>query len=99
MSDLISRQAAIDAICNDCTLAKAGKRCTDAFCPDVRRLKEVPSAQMKGEWKYNPNDYDDNTWECSVCKEPWTLIDGTPQDNNMNYCPNCGSDMRGEKDE
>lgn len=41
---------------------------------------------------------DEDTFECSVCKEPFTLICGTPGDNLYNYCPNCGDSMiQGEK--
>jgi Zn finger protein HypA/HybF involved in hydrogenase expression len=34
---------------------------------------------------------DSNTWECSECREWWSLECGTPEDNRMNYCPKCGS--------
>ena len=44
--DLISRQDAIDAICGNCSMAKASGRCIDDFCPDVRRLQEVSSAEL-----------------------------------------------------
>ena len=46
-----------------------------------------------GRWEPEDNIFDDSTWICSACHEPWVLIDGTPQDNNMNYCPNCGAMM------
>lgn len=54
----------------------------------------------RGEWKETDMGWDgDTAWVCSVCGEPWTLIDGTPKENNMNFCPNCGSQMRGEVNE
>ena len=59
----------------------------------------LPSAEPErktGKWLYKPNEYDDDTYECSQCGEPGTLIDGTPEENNMKFCPNCGADMRGE---
>lgn len=46
-----------------------------------------------GKWESEENIFDDNTWICSVCHEPWVLIDGTPKDNYMHYCPNCGCRM------
>ena len=50
--------------------------------------------RKKGQWE----DFDyDNSYLCTSCGEIWTLNDGTPEENNMNYCPNCGADMRGEK--
>ena len=30
-------------------------------------------------------------YECSNCKELWTFDDGTPADNNYNYCAKCGA--------
>ncbi len=51
--------------------------------------------RKKGEWIHKPDIYlDEQTWECSECGEPWIFIEGTPSENNANYCPNCGADMR-----
>ena len=65
--------------------------------------KALPSAQperKKGEWIHKPDIYlDEQTWECSECGEPWIFIEGTPSENNANFCPNCGADMRGELNE
>lgn len=54
--------------------------------------------EKTGRWIYNHNEYDDSTYECSSCGEPWTLIDGNPKENGMNYCPNCGARMRGAEE-
>jgi len=61
---------------------------------DIKALPAADVVEVKqGEWKETPyTDYDD-TWECSVWGKPWTLIEGTPQDNLMNYCPQCGAKM------
>ena len=40
---------------------------------------------------YTPNH---DTWECSECHEPFTLNEGTPEENKFYFCPRCGSDMR-----
>ena len=45
-----------------------------------------------GKWRR----YDDpnaNAWECSKCGEVWQLMEGTPEENHMNYCHNCGAKM------
>lgn len=59
---------------------------------EIKRLEaEQPK---KGHWIDN-DDPDDNYFECSVCGELWVLIDGTPKDNGMIYCPHCGARMDG----
>ena len=69
----------------------------------VDMLKEAPVIEAEpvrhGEWILNPcNLYNDATWVCSVCGNEWVLIDGTPLDNQMNYCPKCGARMDGGTD-
>lgn len=29
-------------------------------------------------------------YTCPKCDEAYSLYEGTPKDNNYNYCPNCG---------
>lgn len=29
-------------------------------------------------------------WECSNCKLGWFFDSGTPEENELNYCPKCG---------
>ena len=52
---------------------------------------------VHGEWIETEMGYDDYAWVCTVCGEPWVLNAGTPSENNMNYCPNCGAKMDGER--
>ena len=55
--------------------------------------------RKKGEWIHKPDIYlDEQTWECSECGEPWIFIEGTPSENNANFCPNCGSYNGGNDD-
>ena len=37
-----------------------------------------------------------NIWECSVCREEFCVEEGTPKDNEYNYCPSCGAKMDGD---
>lgn len=46
-----------------------------------------------GKWQATDDGWDGIYYVCSECGCPWTLIDGTPYDNGMNYCPNCGKKM------
>lgn len=46
-----------------------------------------------GKW-IEKEDYNlDTYYDCSVCGESWTTIEGTPWQNGMNYCPHCGAKM------
>lgn len=57
------------------------------WCP----LKEQEA--KTGHW-IEKEDYNmDTYYDCSVCGESWTTIDGTPWQNGMNYCPHCGAKM------
>lgn len=65
----------------------------------IEYIDELPSIQperKKGEWiKHENADIVDGyyvpKYECSCCH--------TWKDDNSNYCPDCGADMRGERDE
>ena len=86
MSDLISRQAAIDAIMGEPT---------DAHYPSwyAAQIEKLPSAgqERRGRWIRNDN----GTCSCSVCQS-WIP---EQQHYYARYCLYCGADMRGEQDE
>jgi len=99
MSELITRQAAIEAVEFGITYAKAINKSTGevkelfkegnkALNEAVERLKELPSAEperKKGKW-------DDIggviRYGCLFCHHA--------QERKSNFCPNCGADMKGE---
>ncbi len=37
--------------------------------------------------------YDGTYFECSRCGEKWELTCGSPADNHLNYCPDCGAEV------
>ena len=102
MSDLISRQAAIDAFGLSEKTRKYGG---DHSGYDTRMLYEIqdileslPSAQperIKGDWVEIASS--NHTYKCSVCGR--LLVNITDGKNNAAknypYC-HCGADMRGE---
>lgn len=65
---------------------------------DKKRLeRQLEQGEKRGEWEEisEYNGWGDTHYRCSVCGEEWYLEDGTPKQNNMNFCPRCGADMRG----
>lgn len=48
-----------------------------------------------GRWIEIEDSWDDCHYQCTGCGEEWYLDDGTPAENNMNYCPHCGAKMDG----
>ena len=102
MDDLISRQAAINAICEHGTdLERRGitvlsvanhKQAT------VDLLENLPSAERRGRWIVVSDGYGNGEataciCECSECKD--TIWVYKKSDRKWNYCPNCGARMDG----
>ena len=56
----------------------------------IKALEQEPKT---GYWIEKEEFYGDVYYDCSECGESWTTIDGTPWNNGMNYCPNCGAKM------
>lgn len=99
MSDLISRQAALEAVRSLQTYKMfAGD---DMILVDKAvvqaELEILPPVQerKKGEWiSHEDEDGEHYGDKCSECGEWYVMPYG-----KTNYCPNCGADMRGETDE
>lgn len=97
MNDLISRQAAIDAI-HEAWMDGA------YYTETMNALKELPSAQRKGKWlekeviSVYENEFQLQSCKCSECDRyetsPYIYYFSEP-----NFCSYCGADMRGEQDE
>ena len=93
MNDLISRQAAIDVV------AKSKLMTAGAMLDCKRRLESLPpqpvgnSDTLRGKWidMNGPEVFPFwQRYKCSVCGERADM---------SNYCPRCGSRMRGEQHE
>ena len=91
-SDCISRQDVLD-------LANSGKVVSNgnykSVCDAINGLPSVEPERKKGKWIEKEGYDGDVYYDCSVCGNSWTTIDGTPWDNGLNYCPKGGARMEG----
>lgn len=92
MNDLISRQAAIDV------LAAMQGMCTSkaALIQNSKvwqQIKDLPSVDRPtGEWNpYYTKREHNHVFNCKLCGYTFIVLQGN---DNMNFCPNCGVDMR-----
>ena len=99
MSDLISREAALNAIksyCDGCDNYN-GVRCSSCYIDSaiiaVDAVLAVDAEPVRhGRWVYNDDDIMPYK-SCSLCgREAFDL-------HGANYCPYCGAKMEGEGDE
>ena len=89
MDDCISRQVAIDAL-----LGITAMRNTIPLDSAIFNIKKLPSAQperLKGKWIHQSKF---SRIECDQCGKVFRNSFAP-----KNFCPNCGADMRGNKDE
>ena len=93
MSDLIDRQAAIEAV----------MECYDndeLFEVYEEKLRELPPAQPKsGKWIDAVIPNDNGGLLVQVCDQCNTFFPLAYTGGGHHFCPNCGADMRGEQDE
>ena len=70
---------------------KTGGYCNEGACPHEEMVDYAPV--VHGQWEKHGSK-----WQCTNCKVLMS-IDGTPQENLLHYCPNCGAYMMGENNE
>ena len=87
---LISLDEALEATHSEIYWTESQQAAVRSFL--VKQPKADAVEVVHGRWV---DDYDDPRFICEECGK-WLLIeDGTAE---MNYCPNCGADMRERKD-
>lgn len=93
MDDLISRAAAKEAI------RKKFKSISDR-CEINGVINGLPAVDavlvVRGRWEEVDDMWGDIHYRCSACGCEWFLEDGTPEENGMKFCPECGAKMDGD---
>lgn len=113
MADLISREAAIDAIVsatafpdaeyikNLCQNPANSEDWLGGVCDAINAVEDVNTVDaapvVHGLWIEVDEGDGDYTYDCSVCGGKWWLAADTPEANGMKYCPYCGAKMDGER--
>lgn len=95
MSDLISRQKALDELKYEIKYGAVIDQCGLDTAYDI--IKDLPSAELerkKGRWIKHIDDLfpEESTEECSECHEMQFIWYGKCD----KYCPNCGAKMENE---
>lgn len=93
---LLKQDSCGDAISRQAVLAIAGDSCLDLdsyedtkdFCDEINELPPVTPKPKTGRW-IEHFDESGKWYECDQCHTDW----GGP----VNYCPNCGANMEGDK--
>lgn len=89
--EYIERQRAIVDACNSLELYPS------EYAELENALNRIPAAyvaEVRHEWWEKHG----SKWQCTGCKVLMS-IDGTPQENLLYYCPNCGAKMDKEEEQ
>ena len=84
--------------CLDCKMYDNENHNCPRFCEVIRSaVEEIDNKQ--GEWVYREEWFEDEekprmTWGCNLCGHSIKSIH-----EKLNFCPNCGADMRGKENE
>ena len=92
--DLISREETLTAFAD---YVGSGMSMNDyeALWDIVAKMPPVnPQEPKMGHWIEKDGFDGDVYYDCSECGESWATMEGTPWDNEWNYCPNCGCRMQ-----
>ena len=89
--DCVSRQAVLDATVKKNSIWKSITNSKGENLEEIiSQLPSVTPTRKKGKWVNDP--YEDFLPHCSNCDSAWSYAE------NMNYCPTCGAEMRGNKE-
>lgn len=83
----------------DIPTGKCRLKCEEKADPDAKFYDDCPLPDVvevkHGKWEEKEDYWFETIYICSECKEEYVLVEGTPEQNNYSYCPNCGAKMDG----
>ena len=92
--EYITKNRAKQFVCRHCNKVCSEEPCEPSDCDWMAFIDKEPAADVApvrhGRWEKHGSK-----WQCTGCKVLMS-IDGTPQENLLYYCPNCGAYMMGE---
>ena len=87
--EYITKSEAIEAACNAVELFPS------EYHEMENAINSIPAANVM-EVRHERWEKHGSKWQCTGCKVLMS-IDGTPQENLLYYCPNCGAKMDKEQ--
>ena len=84
---------------DDCQQCAADHRQLAEWLTELKECREADVKPVKrGHWEEieEYGGWGDTYFRCSICGDEWDLNAGTPVENGMKYCPNCGARMDGD---
>ena len=63
----------------------------------IGTIEEFKALKEKSEpmpWVEEDMGEGETLWKCPDCNEYWALMEGTPKDNQYNFCPKCGRALK-----
>ena len=94
MFDMLDNAPTVEAIPLEVHEKAMDVAVTDLFKVQ-EELNRIRNEKRKGEWYYSCQ----NGWHCSICHESVKDMPTVMRKAIFNFCPNCGADMRGDKNE
>lgn len=76
---------------------------TEHILSDYKRVLEMNEVLLKEneelnkktkeqkECTFREDGTEEYLWHCSNCHDEWLFYEGTPEENNLKYCPHCGA--------
>ena len=80
------------------TLKRNSLKCFNSYYKGyvnaIEDLADIPTADVSpvrhGRWI---EECEESLYSCSACGAEWVTIEGTPKENDMDFCPHCGAKM------